>query len=422
MTTQDSFESLPLAPAIKRVLQDRGYTQPSPIQAQAIPHILEGRDILGSAQTGTGKTAAFALPILHRLQAEPCGLYRNGMRTLVLTPTRELALQVSKNYRDYGRQLKLSVSEVYGGVGQTSQVKALRRGLDILVATPGRLLDLHEQGHIDFSHVQHFIVDEADRMLDMGFIHDIRKVLRQLPQQRQSLFFSATLSRDITRLASEILTNPQEIRIAPKQTTAEAVDHSLYFLQRENKVSLLDSLLSEQKEKDGKNLTLVFSRTKHGADRLVRQMGQAGLRAESIHGNKSQGARQRALENFRRQRTPILVATDVASRGIDVKDITLVVNFDIPNEAEAYVHRIGRTARAGAMGRAVSFCTIEELNDLRQIERLIAKQIPIYEGHEYHCERTASRHAEGPQHSRQNKFQGNGRSRSFSKRRFAKQR
>jgi ATP-dependent RNA helicase RhlE len=317
------------------------------------------------------------------------------MRALVLTPTRELAIQVAGSFEAYGKHLPVRCTQVFGGVGEGPQIQAMRRGTDVLVATPGRLLDLHQQGFIDFGAVECFILDEADRMLDMGFIHDIRKVVAKLPRRRQSLFFSATISGEIAELAGSILTEPVEIRIAPKETTAEKIDHRICFVRREDKGELLRSLLDDQRELDGRNLTLVFSRTKHGADRIVRGLGRGGVRAEAIHGNKSQNARQRALENFRRGKSSVLVATDVAARGIDVKGITLVINYDIPVEPEAYVHRIGRTARAGAEGRALSFCTSEELGDLRAIEKLIKKPITAHNEHAFHHAPLADKHASG---------------------------
>jgi len=395
MSSLESFEALPLAAPLQRALRDKAYVTPSPIQAQAIPPLLEGRDLLGSAQTGTGKTAAFALPILHQLHERPQRLMKGRMRALVLTPTRELAVQVDKSFQDYGKHLRLSTALVYGGVGATPQIRALRRGVDVLIATPGRLLDLYQQGHFEFDAVEFFVLDEADRMLDMGFIHDIRKVVSQLPAERQSLFFSATFSPAITRLAGEILSDPAEVRIEPEKPTADAIDHRVCFVERDNKIELLGELLQAQSDKEGPQLTLVFSRTKHGADRLCKQLKRFDVKADSIHGNKSQNARQRALENFRQGRSSVLVATDVAARGIDVKNITLVINYDLPNEPEAYVHRIGRTARGGASGMALSFCTGEELADLRAIEKLIDQQLPLHAEHAFHHESLAQKRDHG---------------------------
>lgn len=386
METEPTFGSLPLCAPLQRALRELDYNIPTPIQAQAIPHLLEGKDLLGTAQTGTGKTAAFALPILQRLVTEPRRPAPHQCRALVLTPTRELAVQVAKSFDTYGKHVRFRSALVYGGVAAGPQIKAMRRGVDVLVATPGRLLDLKEQGFIDFSGLEFFVLDEADRMLDMGFMPDIRRIVRELPRQRQSLFFSATFSAAITDLAGSILSNPHEIRIAPKQTTAKSIDHRMCFVSRNNKPALLTTLLEQQEKREGRNLTLVFSRTKHGADKLAKQLSRAGARSESIHGNKSQNARQRALENFRKGRARILVATDVAARGIDIRDITLVVNYDMPNEPEAYVHRIGRTARAGANGSALSFCTREDLSELRAIEKCVRQEIPVFREHAFHDE------------------------------------
>ena len=395
MHTETLFEGLALAEPLQRALREKNYTQPTPIQEQAIPLLLEGRDLLGSAQTGTGKTAAFALPILHRLHITRRRAPQHGMRALVLTPTRELAAQVAQSFEVYGRYTKARHALVYGGVKQGPQVHALRKGVDVLIATPGRLLDLYQQGHVDFSYVESFVLDEADRMLDMGFIHDIRKIVAELPQSRQSLFFSATFSSAITRLAGEILNDPAEVRIAPQTHTAERVNHRLCFVDRDDKPSLLDSLLAVEGEKPGRNLTLVFSRTKHGADRIAKRLAREGARAVAIHGNKSQGARSRALESFRSGKCPVLVATDVAARGIDVKDVTLVVNYDMPVEPEAYVHRIGRTARGGAEGQALSFCTGEDLKELRAIERLIKQEVEVYADHDFHRSELEARRSQG---------------------------
>jgi len=391
MQPTTSFETLPLAAPLQRALSEKGYATPTPIQAEAIPSLLERRDLLGAAQTGTGKTAAFALPILHHLHANPRPLKRNRARVLALTPTRELAVQVADSFKAYGKHMKLACALVYGGVSAGPQINAMKRGVDILVATPGRLLDLRERGVIDFSGVDHFVLDEADRMLDMGFIDDIRNVVAELPKERQSLFFSATLSPEIVRLANAILDDPAEARIAPKKNTAEHVDHRVCFVRHEDKMALLNDRLNEETRKPGGNRTLVFSRTKHGADALAKALNRSGVRSEAIHGDKNQNARQRALDRFRSGRAPVLVATDVAARGIDVKDINLVVNYDLPDEPAAYVHRIGRTARAGAEGAALSFCTERTLKELSAIERLIAAPVPALEEHGYHCERIASR-------------------------------
>jgi len=380
------FQDLPLAAPLQRALQDAGYTTPTPIQSEAIPVLVEGRDLLGVAQTGTGKTAAFALPILHHLHAHPRPLDRGSVRALILTPTRELAEQVGESFKTYGRHIDFSLVKVYGGVSQGPQVRALRQGVDVLVATPGRLLDLFSQRQLRFDEVEFLILDEADRMLDMGFLPDIRRVIDELPKRRQSLFFSATLSPDIVRLAGGILVDPVEVRIAPQQSTAEHVDHRVCFLAKEKRFDLLKSMLETQQEGKETPRTIIFSRTKHGANRLASDLGKSGLKAEAIHGNKTQAARQRALDNFKRGRNPILVATDVASRGIDVKDITLVVNYDLPNEPSAYIHRIGRTARANASGSAISFCSADTRGELSAIEKLLRMKIPVHHEHPFHEE------------------------------------
>jgi len=393
MQTTESFDSLGLTEPLQRALRELRYVEPTPIQAQAIPPLLSGKDLLGTAQTGTGKTAAFTLPILHRMLERPRKPTKSRFRCLVLTPTRELAVQVSESFQRYGKHLRLRTGLVYGGVGAQPQIRDLRKGLDVLIATPGRLLDLYRQGHLDFQGTEFFVLDEADRMLDMGFIPDIRKVVEQLPSQRQSLFFSATFSGEMEHLAGSILSAPVEVRIAPKEKTAANIDHRLCFVRRERKNRLLDDLLEEQKTTKGNNLTLIFNRTKHGADKLAKQLARSGVRAESIHGNKSQRARQLALNNFRNGTSPVLVATDVAARGIDVRDITLVVNYDLPNEPEAYIHRIGRTARAGAKGRALSFCSEESLSELQAIEKLIRNEIAVHRDHAFHEEGLRSRRA-----------------------------
>lgn len=401
-----SFEALPLAAPIQRALAEREYTVPSPIQAQAIPLLLEGRDLLGCAQTGTGKTAAFSLPILHALHTNPCRRRAKSARVLVLTPTRELATQVGKSLETYGRHVRNRHALVYGGVGQGPQVNAMRSGVDVLVACPGRLLDLIEQGHLDLSGVEFFVLDEVDRMLDMGFQRDVQRIVSLLPRERQSLFFSATLAPAIVDLAHTILNDPASVTIAPETTTCDLVAQRVCFLERENKRSLLRQLLAGQ---DAGELAIVFSRTKHGADKLARQLTKSGITAEAIHGNRSQPQRDRTLKRFRDGRLPVLVATDVAARGVDVREVTLVINFDLPNEPEAYVHRIGRTGRAGATGQAVSFCSPEETEFLREIEKLIEQQIAIDESHDWHLPSIAERHVNtGNQrsHSRNRKAAG----------------
>lgn len=367
------FASLGLSETILRAAAAEGYTTATPIQAQAIPHVVQGRDVLGCAQTGTGKTAAFAMPILHRLSQSPRPVGSRGARCLVLCPTRELALQIGESFRAYGRGLSLRQTIIFGGVNQNPQVEALRRGVEILIATPGRLIDLINQGHADLRGVEVLVLDEADRMLDMGFINDIRRIVAKLSGKRQTLLFSATMPEEIRNLAHTLLRNPATVSVAPVSSTAERIDESVYFVAKQNKPALLAHLVQ--------NLpmyrTLVFTRTKHGADRVVRHLHARGIRAEAIHGNKSQNARQRALTNFAANKMPVLVATDIASRGIDVDGITHVVNYDLTHEPETYVHRIGRTARAGASGAAVSFCDHEEMPNLRAIERLIRRPIPV---------------------------------------------
>lgn len=393
--TPDTFEALPLAAPLHRALHDLGYTVPSPIQAQAIPLLLEGRDLLGCAQTGTGKTAGFALPILHALHTRPRALRPKTARTLVLTPTRELAVQVAKSFTNYGKHMRFRQTLIYGGVGQRPQENAMKTGVDVLVATPGRLLDLIEQRHLDLSGVEFFVLDEVDRMLDMGFQRDVNRIVSMLPQKRQSLFFSATLAPEIVKLAEIILRDPAKVSIAPQTTTAERVSQKVAFLHKEHKRSLLEELLKEQAVAKEAKLTIVFSRTKHGANKLAKGLIAAGFQADAIHGNKSQAQREKALDRFRKGLTPVLVATDVAARGVDVKDVGLVVNFDLPNEAEAYVHRIGRTGRAGAEGRSVSFCSEEEIEYLRDIEKIIRMSVPRWDDHRWHDETVADRHARG---------------------------
>lgn len=409
--TPTPFEALPLAAPIHRVLRELGYTTPSPIQAQAIPLLLQGRDMLGCAQTGTGKTAGFALPILNSLHAGPGQVRPRCCRVLVLTPTRELAAQVGKSFATYGRYIRFRQTLVYGGVGQVPQINAMRGGVDVLVATPGRLLDLIDQRHIDLSQVGFFVLDEVDRMLDMGFLRDVRRIVALLPARRQSLFFSATLAPDIVELARGILREPAQVSIAPETTTAERIEQQVCFLAREGKRPLLEQLLRAQSGAEGGSLTIVFSRTKHGANKLAKSLCASGFPADAIHGNKSQSQREKALERFKKGLTPVLVATDVAARGVDVKDVGLVVNYDLPNEPEAYVHRIGRTARAGAEGRAVSFCSEDELEYLREIEKTIRMAIPRWDGHAWHVEQLAERHARGVPVPAKPKMAGGGRQR-----------
>ena len=366
------FASLGVTPTILQALAARGYETPTPIQAGSIPHLLDGADLLGIAQTGTGKTAAFAIPILQVLH-EDDERPRPGMpRALVMAPTRELAIQIKDAFIDYGKGLKLKVSIVFGGVGQMPQVKALKAGVDILIATPGRLLDLMSQGHCKLSDVDILVLDEADRMLDMGFLPDVRRILQKLPRDRQSLLFSATMPGDITALAKKILFDPIRVEVSPPTATADRVEQSIYHVQKSKKRDLLVKLLDDP----AFVRTLVFTRTKHGADRVVRHLLKANIPSHAIHGNKSQSARERALGNFRSGKACVLVATDIAARGIDVPEITHVINFDLPNIPESYVHRIGRTARAGRAGIAISFCDEGESEYLRDIQKLIKQRIP----------------------------------------------
>src|SRR5512134_2262116 len=374
------FGKFGLPPEILRAVQTLNYVIPTPIQEQAIPRVLEGRDLLGSAQTGTGKTAAFALPILTLLAGEGRRAHgRRPVRSLVLTPTRELAIQIAGSFDSYGRHAGLRHAVVYGGVSQRPQEDALRKGVDILVATPGRLLDLMGQGIIDLSAVEIFVLDEADRMLDMGFILDIRRIIEKLPGRRQTLMFSATMPPDIVRLADTILRDPVRVAVAPESAPAEAVEHLLYYVEKAGKADLLQHLLAE----DGIRNALVFTRTKHGADRVERFLKRAEIRAEVIHGDKSQGARERALAAFKKGTVRVLVATDIAARGLDIVELSHVINFDLPNEPEAYVHRIGRTGRAGLSRTAISFCSFEQRPLLADIERLMQKHLSVVAEHPF---------------------------------------
>jgi ATP-dependent RNA helicase RhlE len=375
-----SFENLKLIEPIVRALKAEGYTHPTPIQAQAIPIALQKRDLLGCAQTGTGKTAAFAIPVLQLLHEQPHSHNgRRAIRALVLTPTRELAIQIGDSFRAYGKNLDLKELVIFGGVPQGAQTNALRNGVDILVATPGRLLDLMDQGFVHLQHIRMFVLDEADRMLDMGFINDVKKVIHKLPQKRQTLFFSATMPSEIQKLSSTILVNPGRVEVTPVSSTAEKIEQSVYFVDKAQKKNLLNDLLRDKKIISA----LVFTRTKHGADKVVRELVKAGTSAEAIHGNKSQNNRQRALTNFKSGKTRVLVATDIAARGIDIDELSHVINYDLPNVPETYVHRIGRTARAGLSGVAFSFCDGEEVAYLKDIQKLIGKTIPVVKDHPY---------------------------------------
>jgi len=373
------FQSLNIIEPILKSLQEEGYTTPTPIQAQAIPIVLEGTDLLGCAQTGTGKTAAFAIPILQLLSANKTYDKKRKIRSLIVTPTRELAIQIGESFNNYGRHTGLTCTVIFGGVNQNPQTSALQRGVDILVATPGRLLDLMNQRFISLNDIEIFVLDEADRMLDMGFIHDVKKLLLALPKKRQSLFFSATMPPEIVKLANTILHNPSKVEVTPVSSTADTIRQYIYFVDKGNKNALLVDVLKDTKIKT----VLVFTRTKHGADKIVKVLVKHNIKAEAIHGNKGQNARQRALTNFKAQTTRVLVATDIAARGIDVDDLEYVINYEMPNVAETYVHRIGRTGRAGANGTAFSFCDAEEKEYLRDIEKLISKKIPAVSEHPY---------------------------------------
>jgi len=372
-----SFKSLHIIEPLLQSLSQEGYTDPTPIQTQAIPIVLKGTDLIGCAQTGTGKTAAFAIPILQLLHESKIDHKQNHIRSLIVTPTRELAIQIDESFQKYGRNLGLKSCVVFGGINQKSQTKKLKSGVDILVATPGRLLDLMSQGFISLSDIEIFVLDEADRMLDMGFIHDIKKLLAVLPKKRQTLFFSATMPPEIVQLSKSILHNPVKVEVTPESSTVDAIKQELYFVDKGNKKDLLIETLKDESITSA----LVFTRTKHGANKVVKLLNAENIGAAAIHGNKSQAARQKALGNFKDQITRVLVATDIAARGIDVDDLQYVINYEIPNIPETYVHRIGRTGRAGANGTAISFCDALEKEYLRDIEKLIGKKIPVVESH-----------------------------------------
>ncbi len=390
MTT---FSDLNLIEPIQTALDAEGYVTPTPIQAQAIPALLQGRDMLGIAQTGTGKTAAFTLPLLQILSTSGRKPMPRSPRALILTPTRELAVQIHESIGNYGKNLKMSRAVVFGGVGQGAQVSSTARGVDFLVATPGRLMDLIEQGHIKLDVLEAFVLDEADRMLDMGFIHAVKRIVAMLPKQRQTLLFSATMPDSVAGLAASLLRDPIRVEVTPAATSAERVQQSVMFVEKEKKRSLLSELLRDQ----SLVRALVFTRTKHGANRVAEQLAKTGVKADAIHGNKSQGARQKALESFRNGKIRVLVATDIAARGIDIDGISHVINFDLPNEPESYVHRIGRTARAGAEGIAVSFCDAEETGYLRDIEKTIRMPVAVNAAHPFHNEQIATaKHPQKP--------------------------
>jgi len=388
------FQDLNIIEPILRALKTEGYTTPTPIQEQAIPILLQQKDLLGCAQTGTGKTAAFAIPILQllyqdRLQHKE----QKTIKALILTPTRELAIQIDESFAAYGKHTGLKHLVIFGGVNQNPQTDALRRGVDILVATPGRLLDLMNQRFVHLDHIKMLVLDEADRMLDMGFVHDVKKIIAKVPAKRQTLFFSATMPKEIQQLADTILNKPEKVEVTPVSSTADTIQQALYYVEKNDKRALLAHILKDKEIKTA----LVFTRTKHGADKVVKDLIRVGITAEAIHGNKSQNARQRALSNFKNRTTRVLIATDIAARGIDIDELTHVINYELPNIPETYVHRIGRTGRAGLNGIALSFCDQEEIEFLKDIHKLISKQIPVEEAHPYPMspQSIVAKHAEG---------------------------
>lgn len=374
-----TFENLALIEPIRQALREEGYQTPTPIQAEAIPVVLQGTDLLGCAQTGTGKTAAFSIPIIQRLYQQNELGHGRRIKALVLTPTRELAIQIDESFAAYGRHTPLRHTVIFGGVGQKPQTDALEKGVDVLIATPGRLLDLIGQGYVRLDSLDYFVLDEADRMLDMGFIHDIKRILPLLPKQRQSLFFSATMPPEIERLAGTILHAPEKVEVTPPASTVDKIEQSVYFVERKEKMELLKNLLDDASLES----VLVFTRTKHGADKVARMLSKAKIGAEAIHGDKSQNSRQRALSRFKERSLRVLIATDIAARGIDVDHLTHVINYELPEVPETYVHRIGRTGRAGRSGVAISFCGVEEVPLLKDITRLIGKRIPVAGGEEF---------------------------------------
>jgi len=374
------FSSLDLLPQILTAVKNTGHETPTPIQAQAIPHLLAGKDLLGIAQTGTGKTAAFALPILNFLGKNKLRIGPSQVRVLILTPTRELATQIDSSFRTYGEGLDFISSVIFGGVGHRPQIQSLKKGIDILVATPGRLLDLINERHVRFDQLDIFVLDEADRMLDMGFIRDVKKIMSRLPSKRQTLLFSATMPNDIAQLANSLLHNPVRIEVTPQATTVEKIDQMVNLMEKSSKPLRLKGILSDNSIKS----VLVFTRTKHGADKVVKQLDRDSIVSAAIHGNKSQGARERALGNFRAGKIRVLVATDIAARGIDIPQVSHVINYNLPDDPKSYVHRIGRTARAGREGVAISFCDENEINLLKSIEKFIKCKVPVDTGHPFH--------------------------------------
>jgi len=374
-----TFKNLNLNTSLLQALQKKGYLEPTPVQQQCIPHILQGRDLFGGAQTGTGKTAAFSLPLIQIISEKKTGHSYAGIKALILAPTRELALQINDCLKAYSHGSGLKHTVIFGGVSQFHQVKDLRRGMDIIVATPGRLLDLVEQGYIKLNAIEHFVLDEADRMLDMGFIRDIKKIISKLPAKKQTLFFSATLSPEVKQLSHALLHDPVHVSVAPVSSSPDLIDQSVYYVTKENKKLLLRHLL----EGSDVEHALVFTRTKRGADKVAKDLNRNGINADSIHGNKSQGAREKAMKGFKNKNIRVLVATDIASRGIDVRELSHVINYEIPEQAETYVHRIGRTGRAGSQGKAYSFCASEERAFLKNITHLMKKKINVVEKHPF---------------------------------------
>lgn len=391
------FKELPLIEPLQRALAEHGYTVPTPIQAQAIPVLLEGRDLLACAQTGTGKTAAFALPMLNRIVTQGRKPFRRGVRNLILVPTRELAVQVTESFQTYAKHLDLKIAMLYGGVSQTPQTRDLYFGLDVLVATTGRLLDLLQQGHANLTGVECLVLDEADRMLAMGFIDDLREIVREIPKERQTLLFSATMAKGVGQLAATLLNEPEEIRIAPQGTTAEKIDQSVLFVRLRDKPALLLDLLHGNYFAKQSELCLIFTRTKRDARLVATHLNREGIRSDTIHGDRTQAAREDALRRFKQGETPVLVATDVAARGIDVKNIGLVINYDLPMDPENYVHRIGRTARAGESGRSMSFCSEidQDVSRFKSIQKLIKLTVPTVREHDFHDDAIEALHREG---------------------------
>lgn len=371
------FKDLDIIEPIQRALEEEGYKSPTPIQEKSIPHLLEGRDLLGCAQTGTGKTASFAIPILQNIYNE--GKSKKNIKAIILAPTRELAIQIGENFKTYSKHTNIKSLVIFGGVSQNPQTEVLKKGVDVLIATPGRMIDLYNQKFINLDNVKYFVLDEADSMLDMGMIHDVKRIIKYLPKVRQNIFFSATMPKEISKLADSIFNNPVKVEVAPVSSTTETIKQSIYFVSSRKKKSLLIDLLKDKSMES----VLVFSRTKHGANKITKDLVNASITAEAIHGNKSQNARQLALNNFKEKKTRVLVATDIAARGIDIDELSHVINFDLPEVAETYVHRIGRTGRAGKSGTAIAFCSIEERNLYNSIEKLINKKIEVVNDHAY---------------------------------------